>query len=557
MNNEQFRNLLLQNSRKQDGDTSTSRSDRPSTTSALGSRKRTSLPMTPRQLGTGRSSSTGFTRQLAERNGKPDPSSKKFKSSAPKGVKLAAGFRDRTKDREEERELTEVEKRVMALAQALKEEEIDQETFERQVQEITGGDIAATHLVKGLDRKLLEKVKRGETVLPDDSAAFANNNNNNDEGSDVEDEFDQLASQTVAPVARQKSEKLGEKAPPPKVAGVKRSRNDILAELKAQRKAAAEAAERERQMKYPSLPSAFQKVGPGGETSRIEIDAKGREVLIITDAEGKEKRKVRKQKTGDETLPERRFDLEDTNKPLPAAAEALIAQHNQDGKLDGEGEEAKQEAENEDSDDDIFTGVGSSYNPLADLDSGSDSEEAPEPDEKKPAPAAPPATTENISATPQATQNPAVPAPRKNYFTTKPPTSTPQEKDSVDATVLAALRKARTLDATSTLLQDTPEARLAKRAAELAAADRDMEDMDMGFGVSRFDDAEEMEMEGEKVKFSQWKGLGADEDEDEVDGKGGGPKKRKRGPKKKKGDKNNVADVLHVMERQKKAKTLG
>lgn len=113
----------------------------------------------------------------------------------------------------------------------------------------------------------------------------------------------------------------------------------------------------------------------------------------------------------------------------------------------------------------------------------------------------------------------------------------------------------RTLDPDSALIRDadSQEARLKKRVAELAARDRDMEDLDMGFGGSRFDDADEMEREGEKVKFSEWKGLGAEEDDDGEDQGGRGGKKRKRGPKKKKGDKNSVSDVLHAMERQKKA----
>jgi hypothetical protein len=67
-----------------------------------------------------------------------------------------------------------------------------------------------------------------------------------------------------------------------------------------------------------------------------------------------------------------------------------------------------------------------------------------------------------------------------------------------------------------------------------------------------------MEREGEKTKFSDWKGLGAGGDEDEEDGPKEA-KKRKRGPKKRKGDVNNAEDVLKVMERQreKKTKTLG
>jgi hypothetical protein len=101
------------------------------------------------------------------------------------------------------------------------------------------------------------------------------------------------------------------------------------------------------------------------------------------------------------------------------------------------------------------------------------------------------------------------------------------------------------------------EARLKKRAAELAASDRDMEDMDLGFGASRFDDAEDMEREGEKVKFSKWKGLGADDEDEDGEGERDAKKQRKRGPKKKRGDKNKAEDVLKVMERQKEKKTLG
>ena len=47
----------------------------------------------------------------------------------------------------------------------MKKGEINRETFENLVQEITGGDVGTTHLVKGLDRKLLERVRRGEDVL--------------------------------------------------------------------------------------------------------------------------------------------------------------------------------------------------------------------------------------------------------------------------------------------------------------------------------------------------------------------------------------------------------
>ena len=184
-----------------------------------------------------------------------------------------------------------------------------------------------------------------------------------------------------------------------------------------------------------------------------------------------------------------------------------------------------------------------------------------------------PETEEDAPAKPKESA-PAAPTKRDYFASTARSTSStkePSDLSAADATVRAALAKVRNLDDNSALLQNLgstdpndpapKEARLKKRAAELAASDRDMEDMDMGFGASRFDDAEEMEREDEKVKFSQWKGLGAeggDDDDDESGGKGK-KEKRKRGGKKRKGDKNNADDVLNVMERQKekKTKTLG
>jgi hypothetical protein len=559
MNNQQFRNLLLNNSQTKDGSAGTPPTSRSSgsATPALGARKHSSIPMTPRQVYGKRGTVTSeFARQLAERNGKAN-TQRKFKSSVPKGVKLAAGFTDRTKERDDGEE-SEVAQRIKALEELMKHGQIDRETFERTVQEITGGDIAATHLVKGLDRKLLERVRQGERVQ--DSLLKREGYEGSDTESEIEEEFDELAEQDIAPVRREKVEKKGEKAPPPPVAGVKRSRDAILAELKAQRQAAAEAAAAEHEKRYPTLGAGFRKVGPNGESTRIEVDSRGREVLIITDADGKEKRKVRKQKAEQPEL-EPRNDIEDLKNPVKIP-EVALSKPNQ--------EESEEE--------DIFEGVGSNYNPLAVIEGEEDDDESSEDEKVTSKPAEAPQTDptevgeEPTAKSPRPTADngvasvapdyndsvaPPVPRPRRNYFNDKPPSASEKEKDAADATVLAALKKVRTLDASSSLLQDTEEARLAKRAAELAAGDRDMEDMDLGFGASRFDDADEMDMEGEKVKFSEWKGLGAEDDEEDEAKGGRGAKKRKRGPKKKKGDKNNVADVLQAMERQKGTKTLG
>jgi hypothetical protein len=558
MNNQQFRRLLIDTPKQQapdGGAGKTPASRTPST--VLGARKHSSIPMTPyvcaslrppespvnhasRQVGRSTVQSD-FARQLAERNGKANPQ-KKFRSAAPKGTKLASGYTDRSKQRADDEE-DELAERIKNLEEAMKLGEIDRETFEKQVQDITGGDINATHLVKGLDRKLLERVRKGEDVLGEQAKDVA------EEEPAVDEEFEELEDQELGPVVREKAQKKGEMAPPPPVAGVKRSRNDILAELKRQREEAAAAAAAEHEKKYPSLGAGFRKVNAKGESSRIEIDSKGREVLIITDAQGKEKRKVRKQKV-EEPPQEIRYDLDDAKKP--------INMHNLP--------EPKAEESDEE---DIFEGVGSTYDPLADLDEPDSSDEEGEAKSVDVAQATP--KVENGISEAKARQSsqsgeesaPSVsvkpPRAKRDYFKTTSRSSTQDDQASesshADATVRAALQKVRTLDPNSTLINDpnSQESRLKKRAAELAARDRDMEDMDMGFGGSRFDDQDEMEREGEKVKFSEWKGLGAEEDEDEADQGGKGAKKRKRGTKKKRGDKNSVNDVLNVMERQKKS----
>jgi hypothetical protein len=425
--------------------------------------------------------------------------------------------------------------------------QIDRDMFEKLVQDITGGDLTATHLVKGLDRKLLERVRKGEDVF----GQAVPEAEDPEQGDGVEDEFDELAERDIDSIVRERDQKKGEVAPPKPVAGVKRSRADILAELKRQREEAAAEAVAEYEKKYPSLGTGFRRVSERGETSRIEIDKQGREILIVTDAQGKEKRKVRKQKA-QEPPPEVRHDLDDENKPINTHHLPPVKEQMQDS-----------------GDDDIFEGVGSNYNPLAALDSEGESSEEERGAEGTPASLDNKrSTSEDQSIHDDILDDPSTnptataydPPARRNYFSktlASGESNHTSEFSTADATVRAALQKVRTLDPTSSLIndEDSEESRLKARLAKLSASDRDMEDMDMGFGQSRFDDAEEMEREGEKVKFSEWKGIGGVEDEDGEDGVRSG-KKRKRGPKKKKGDKNSVTDVLKTMERQKE-KTLG
>jgi hypothetical protein len=70
----------------------------------------------------------------------------------------------------------------------------------------------------------------------------------------------------------------------------------------------------------------------------------------------------------------------------------------------------------------------------------------------------------------------------------------------------------------------------------------------MGFGSSRFEDEEDFEEK--KVKLSAW---GGKDDDEEGDRRGEGKGKRKRGPKKRKGDGNNAEDVMRVIDGRKSA----
>lgn len=480
------------------------------------------------------SSGVDFRKQLAELNGEPQQQ-KKFRSYVPKGSKLAAGFHDRTKDRVDEEE-DDKAKRIKALEESLKLEQIDQATFEQLRDQITGGDIGATHLVKGLDRRLLDRARRGEDVWSgakkeDKEQAEA------EPEEDVDDAFEQLEERDVAPMQRDKAEKKGEMAPPPPVAGTKRSRNDILAELKAQRKAAAEA----KAAAQPQLGAKFKKIGVRQEESRIERnEEKGIEILITTDENGNVKRKVRKLQRQEMMQPDPEA------KPLGMEVPEVPVTPKKD--------------ESED-DDDIFEGVGADYDPLADLDDDDDDNE--EDGDAKP--------TEKRPADPDRAAMPPPPLPTtskapRNYFKDidEPSESTtaPNVKDLFNnPTIRAALMKARKKDGSAedkdaAAPADTEEeARLKRRAAMLASTDRDLEDMDMGFGSSFAADAEdEGEEGGGKAKLAEWKGLGAaDDDEDEGGDRKGGAK-RKRGPKKKKGDKNSASDVLKVIEKRKAGK---
>lgn len=541
MNNDQFRKLVM--------DTPARRADpspggRPSATpSAFGAKKSSFMPMTPRTVKGG--IDVDFARQVRERNAALRPT-KKFKSSAPKGVKYAAGYTDRTKAREDADDAGDSKAaRIEALEEQAKLGQIPWETFEALRDQITGGDVSSTHLVKGLDRQLLERVRRGEDVLG------TSGEDQGEPAPDVEEELDKLADKEVETVTREKVEKKGMMAPPP-IVGVKRSRDEIMAELKAQRQAAAQAKS------TAMLDGRWRKVGEK-EKSRVEVDSKGREVLITVDEDGVVKKKVRKvaASTAGEGDAQAVAEMPDASKAVLGADTVIPAQ-------------VPHAAPIEDEDDDIFEGVGAEYNPLGndagDDDDGDDSsdegtgEDRPEHPTK---PREPPAKVElpksdEVVSEPGEVHDSQPAPPKRSYFKDTPRADAEAVGDRF-AGIENVLKKAANLDASRAEEGEDSndedkaarEAKIKKRAAMLAQQDRDLDDMDMGFGSSRYEDEEDGGGEEKKIRLSEWKGAaGGDDDEMGGDGKGGAGKK-KRKPKKRKGDVNNAADIMRVIEGRK------
>ena len=472
-----------------------------------------------------------FRRQLHERD--HEHTAKKIRSTAaPKGVKLGKGYRDRTKDRvgDGDGEKEDKVERVRALEELFKLGQIEREVFEKLRDEIVGGDVRNVHLKKGLDFALLERARRGEDLLASLGSESVEDRREDggeageekDIGVDVDAELERLEAENVKAVSRKREEgKKGEMRPPllPSAGtgrGKKRSRDEILAELKASREAA----------KKPSLGPRFKKFiagdaeSGGSRKSRIEIDGRGREVLITVDEDGKIKRRVRRvqKETDGQSLTPKLLIPDQAAEKLGSEVQDIVETRGRPKSADAEEETG-----------DIFEGAGDDYDPLAGLDEDSTSSEGDddeiegdnrgEEDVKREV-----HTTDDKSAsTTEAREIPAsTPNKRRDYFLTSntPSTSSTQTDQAppvpkLDPNILASLRKASHLTLLSSSLDASDEAAAALRierekaerhAAMLSGVDRDAEDLDMGFGGSRGEDLLEGE-EGDgkgKPKLSVW-----------------------------------------------------
>lgn len=490
-----------------------------------------------------------FARQLADyRREGQQPPTKRFKSSAaPKGTKLPTGYKDRTQQRQSQDDNGEdIEKRITALEELMKEGKIDAGTFEKLREELgVGGDVGSTHMVKGLDWALLRRVRAGEDVSKGIKKDEEDEEEKEGEGKgdgaeekevDLEAEFERVmeekGQEDIAPVAsKEKGKKKGTMALPPVPAQEqKKSRDEILRQLKASRAApAAEPAP----LPESTLGSKFKKLGESRPEKKrwVETDENGRrrEVLLTTDAEGNTKRKTRwLDKPGESNgllVPDK------DAKPLGMEVPAEVAS-----------KAAAAAASVEDEDDDIFEGVGADYNPLAGIgedDSSSDSDEEGQVAEKAPEKPTP------IEPAPPSIE-PIQPSRPRNYFSTSTHDEPTEEDEgraranplTRDPSLLAALKRAAALRQASPSAGGDEEKKDDSRGQRFLEEMRrreaqDAMDMDMGFGGSRIEDEEDEEFIG-------------------LEGEGGrGGQKRKRGPKKRKGDKENASDVIGVLESRK------
>ncbi|KAL0636158.1 hypothetical protein Q9L58_004832 [Maublancomyces gigas] len=508
MNNAQFRKLL-----------ETPRSERtPSQNGAtatplLGSRQRSSMPMTPRSVST----QSDFARQVAAHNATLNPKpARKFRSSAaPLGTSLPTGYVDRAKTRDDAPD-DERDIRLEALAELAKEGTIDREEYVRQTK-LLGGDVKSTHLVKGLDYALLEKVRRGEDVMAGGETIDEGEEEAEDE--DMDDKLERVLEQEVVPVERKEEKKKGIKAPP-----APKTRTEILAALKESRRAAKEAAQ-------PSLGAKFKKIGqPKVKVKEKPKEEEKEKVKYVTLPDGRVKKMVKREKP-------KKVELE---APDPTSAPL------------GMMPPPKPNVAVEEEDDDIFEGAGAEYDPLAGLQDDSSSsdeeDETPEPKKLKPEDGRDtPPTLATASTTPPPSTSlsetlmpppPPPPPPKTNYFneststtsdssTYKPPSAASLLSDPA---LVAALAKASSLRPLSSSSSSADAEKAKRHAALLESADRDAFDVDFGFGGSR--------------------DFGDEDDDDGYQTKKKGGAKRKRGGEKKvkKGDKNDAGVVGKIVE---------
>ncbi|KAK6358669.1 hypothetical protein TWF730_007993 [Orbilia blumenaviensis] len=316
-----------------------------------------------------------------------------------------------------------------------------------------GGDAGSTHLVKGLDFKLLERARKGEDVLSgkkqDDEEAL--------DEEDIEDELDQALEKKVESVKRQKKEEVDEDDDEPK----KKTRAEILAEWKKSREEAAA-----KKVAESSLGSKFKKFGEKEKKVKVKV---AKEEKSSKDAAPGKKRK-------------REHDEASKDKPL---GNGIVL-----GMLPPElpSTKAASAGKDEDQDMNIFDDAPDDYDPLAGLADSDDSESEDGEVEDK---------ASKKEETQEGMPPPPPPTRPRNYFATSSKdvnvstesiSSKPLSGQDLANTMelSAAIKKAAQMRELSKADLDDEEAKkAAKHKAMLQSSSRDDEDVDMGFGGSR------------------------------------------------------------------------
>lgn len=419
---------------------------------------------------------------------------KKFRSSAPLGSKLPQGYTDRSKQllQTDETPADDKETRLMALMQLVEEGQLTREEAVEQSRAF-GGDVGSTHLVKGLDFRLLERARRGEDVYTKKDDGKGKEGEGKEDEEDMDDVLDKALEKEVEVVKRPKKradedDDDGEK----KVEVKKKTRAEILEEFKRSRAeaAAAKAAENALGSKFKKFAEKEKKPKKGKESQEAADDGKSA--------------KKRKREVVEQTMEEKIAKGTVLGMLPPQLPEAKVA---------------APIAPVEDEDMNIFDDAPDDYDPLAGMkddsdDSDSDSEDG-EVDESK-----------GKKVSDKKTEMPPPPPPSapnrpRNYFSSssKGPTESTESISSKPlsgqdlahtADLAAAIKKAAQMrELTKADLDEDEAKKAARHKAMLESARRDDEDMDMGFGDTR---------------------TFGDDDEEMITG---GAKKRKRGGKKK------------------------
>lgn len=452
---------------------------------------------------------------------------KKFKSSAaPKGTWLPDGYQDRTALRQglldsPDESVTDTEPRLQVLEEMLKLQQIDQATFDNLRAKIgVGGDHGGIRMVKGLDWKLLEKARKGEDLnKPDEEIQPIHPERS------VDEDLDEALAKEVRALKRSPPSTDGQHLSPPEFRPSQTlSRDEILLRLKQSR---ANGSMQPLTQPMPILGDHFKKVDGRAKTHKkrfIEtVNGRRREVLLTTDKNGNPKRKTRwldqeiphSEAAGISTSAGNPLGL-DLPEGILARQKALLNQ-----------QRAASDEEDDEDDGDIFQGIGSEYNPLADL--VEDSEEEVERKDVK--------SSRSESSQAKLDLESKVASERRNYFATDESVGPepPKSFGMNDATILEALKRAAKVSQRSNLSESagrgqddfehgeeaTKQQRLLEKLRQ--REQDDARDLDMGLGESQFGD------------------------EDDDDGPIGKTSGRKRGPKRKRGNKDNVGDVMNAL----------